>query len=81
MDAIKRPVTDSDDLANLRRQVLYGLTCDSVRPTTVFMCVRCGTIIGFTDNSQLLDVRDVDCPECGAFNTLNTTRQAAELSA
>jgi hypothetical protein len=45
------------------------------------MCVRCSAIIGFTDTSQLLAVRDVDCPECGAFNTLNTTRQAAELSA
>jgi len=71
MDAIKRRVTDSDDLANLRRQVLYALPVDSIQPCTVFMCVRCGTIIGFMDNSQLLNVRDIDCPECGAFNTLN----------
>ena len=70
MYATRIPVTTSDEVASLRRQVLYGLAVDSITPTTVFRCVQCGAIIGFTDATQVVQERDVDCPECGAFNTL-----------
>ena len=70
MNAKRVPITTSDDIASLRRKVLYGLAVDSVTPNAVFMCLQCGTIIGFTDATQRLDVRDVNCPECGTFNTL-----------
>jgi DNA-directed RNA polymerase subunit RPC12/RpoP len=68
--ATRISVTTSDEVADLRRQVLYGLAVDSIAPSSVFRCVQCGTIIGFTDTSQIVQERDVDCPECGAFNTL-----------
>ena len=70
MDATRIPVTTSDDLARLRRQVLYGLAVDSGMPSAAFLCVQCAAIIGFTDNTQVLNVRDVNCPQCGTFNTL-----------
>ena len=70
MYAQRVPVTTSDEVASFRRQVLYGLAVDSITPNAVFKCVQCGTIIGFTDANQVLNVRDVDCPQCGAFNTL-----------
>ena len=70
MDATRMTIGSSEDLARLRRQVLYGLSIDSIKPTEVFLCVQCGTVIGFIDNTQVLNVRDVDCPHCGTFNTL-----------
>ena len=70
MYATRIPVTDREEVAALRRQVLYGLAIDSVTPNTVLRCVHCGTIIGFTDATQVVNERDVDCPECGAFNTI-----------
>lgn len=70
MNAKRITLTTSDEVASLRRKVLYGLAIDSNRPNTVYLCVHCATIIGFTDSSQMLDVRDVYCPECGTFNTL-----------
>ena len=70
MYATRISVTTSDEVADLRRQVFYGLAVDSITPSAVFRCVTCGTIIGFTDPNQLVQEHDVDCPECGAFNTL-----------
>ena len=70
MNAKRIPITTSDDLASLRRKVLYGLAVDSATPNAVFLCVQCGTIIGFSDATQMLDMRDVYCPECGTYNPL-----------
>lgn len=70
MNATRTKITSNDDLTRLRRQVLYELAVDSVTPDTVLTCVQCGAIIGFTDATQMLNVRDVDCPQCGTFNTL-----------
>ena len=70
VDATRIPVTSSEELARLRRQVLYGLAVDSPVPTIAFLCVHCGSVIGFTDPTQRLNVRDVDCPECGTYNVV-----------
>ena len=70
MYATSAKISNSEEVADLRRQVLYGLAVDSIAPTTVFRCVHCSAIIGFTDTLQVVQERDVDCPECGAFITL-----------
>ena len=70
MDATRIPVSNSEELARLRRQVMYGLAVDSPSPTIAFLCMKCGSVIGFTDPTQFLNIRDVDCPECGTYNVV-----------
>ncbi len=70
MEATKIQVTSSEELAQLRRTVLYGLAVDSATPTIAFLCVKCGSVIGFTDPTQRLNVRDIDCPDCGTYNVV-----------
>jgi DNA-directed RNA polymerase subunit RPC12/RpoP len=70
MNAVKIAISSNDELARLRQRVLYGLALDAVSPTVAYVCGQCATIIGFSGAFDLVSVRDVDCPECGAFNTL-----------
>jgi DNA-directed RNA polymerase subunit RPC12/RpoP len=63
-------MSSSEDRAALRRQVLFGLAIDSTSPTTAYLCVQCGTILGFSGAFDLVAPRDIDCPLCGTFNTV-----------
>ena len=70
MNALKIRIIGSDEVANLRHQVAFALAIDSPSPTVAYICAHCGTIIGFSGAFDLVTSHDVDCPQCGTFNTL-----------